>query len=405
MVCLYTALVLLQIVALITARSVVVDVKADWPRYSTSYVAEVAEFIAAESRPWFWIYVDSVCTQSERIERILISSTSSDDSTSGLDDLQALAFELGAEIVPDSFHGFMDTLIGLNAYAPMLRFFESMAQHFGNPCNGRAFVALYPSDKVVCNIADLKFHLSSSSWNASFQVVEHDWDHLYPTSLDNEQPSQLAVLYGSLGTSSFCAFHDSLSKEASSPSTRIRYAVRHSFAGVEKISEETRIQGYGVFLDTKNMEYKNYDDSKGDVASSTDSSGGDLVSFLADEEVLGVNFATLASRYPNLHSELSVLRAELREKAAGAASEMKVWKMKDLGLQTLQLLRSVPSAQVIEKLEDIVSNFPMHAPAISAVRVSNSVRDDVILAARLACVSYEQFVSQWSTRGFVWSYI
>ena len=51
--------------------------------------------------------------------------------------------------------------------------------------------------------------------------------------------------------------------------------------------------------------------------------------------------------------------------------------MKDLGLQTLQAIRS--SSDPISKMTDLLHNFPQRASALSAMKVQGKVRDDMNL--------------------------
>lgn len=51
-----------------------------------------------------------------------------------------------------------------------------------------------------------------------------------------------------------------------------RYVLRHFIPGTSEKTTPTALQGYGIYLDIKNMEYKNIDDSGsggGKYASST----------------------------------------------------------------------------------------------------------------------------------------
>ena len=50
--------------------------------------------------------------------------------------------------------------------------------------------------------------------------------------------------------------------------------------------------------------------------------------------------------------------------------------MKDLGLQTAQAIAA--SSDPIEKLGDIVHGFPMHAPALSSIKVQGDLRENLI---------------------------
>ena len=60
---------------------------------------------------------------------------------------------------------------------------------------------------------------------------------------------------------------------------------------------------------------------------------------------------------------------------------MKVWKMQDLGLQTLQLVRTAATqgtpAQAMSRLQELVHNFPRLASMVSATKVSASLKEEV----------------------------
>lgn len=98
----------------------------------------------------------------------------------------------------------------------------------------------------------------------------------------------------------------------------------------------TPLQGYGVVLDVKNMEYKNYDPSAtpteggsgGDGSTEGEGAhGDDGLSVIEGEEIGGVVLSTLVSRRPELRRELGMLRQALLEEAGsggGESEELKV---------------------------------------------------------------------------------
>lgn len=87
------------------------------------------------------------------------------------------------------------------------------------------------------------------------------FDHIYPANTTTaEPPKVVATLYSAIGTSEFAGFHALLKPRAQKG--EIRYVVRHFVPGIDDPrSVKTLLQGYGVYLDIKNMEYKNLDES------------------------------------------------------------------------------------------------------------------------------------------------
>lgn len=253
----------------------------------------------------------------------------------------------------------------------------------------------YPGGEISCTAFTASSRSSSSSSGINDIASESDaasWDHIYdpapssssPSSASTSSPSTYlgikAVLYGAVGSSSFCNLHKSLVPMATSG--QIKYSARHAFPGLEPVTRDMRLQGYGVFLDIKNMEYKNFDDSKPKAASSGPAgdagNSNEVISFPEGEEIGGIIFSKLLERHPSLSGELNMLREELIEKTAGSSDSMKVWKMKDLGLQALQSIMTTTHTSPVNRLEEIAQNFPMHASSLSSVKVNPDLRNTVL---------------------------
>ena len=79
---------------------------------------------------------------------------------------------------------------------------------------------------------------------------------------------KVIFVYGVLGSSSFCNLHNQIIKNEYLKNGNTKYIFRHAYPGfvnstINTINHNKKysLQGYGVFLDIKNMEYKNVDDS------------------------------------------------------------------------------------------------------------------------------------------------
>ena len=313
------------------ARSVNVDVRAAWPRFALTSLAEVAEFVGEQSKDNFWKFVDAACDNTQRIDQAAASS-----SQESVIDIQSFAFDSGANLVPKSMHALMETTVGLGAYAPAVRFFEVLAAPYGNPCHGESYVVVYPGGSIHCTYEDIDFSAIDLS-NIILDVSvdgEASWDHAYVNNNEIESDVKV-ILYGALGTSSFCTFHKQLLIGAQNKS--YSYSIRYAFPGMKPLTNDTVLQGFGVFLDIKNMEYKTIDDSELLKSSSTDtttSSSEDentilnsKISFPEGEEVNGIIFSKLLERKPHLAKELNMLKIELESQSADSTSQdMKVHK-------------------------------------------------------------------------------
>lgn len=405
----------------VNARHVSVDVKAPWSRYAATFPAEVSEFLAEESDDMFWKYVDAMCVKSEEID-VYYGETESSNS------LQTLAFEVAESILPRSLHSLMNTVIGLNTYAPAVEFFKSMASPYSEPCGDRSFVVSFPGGRVSCDVHEALENTQVARRQGStymdlsyYSSDSYEWDHVYSSSsgandmsggeesaISNTDGGHL-VLYGAIGSSSFCSLHTEI-KSAIKRSGGggggglLKYSARHTFPGQTPLSTSTRLQGYGVFLDIKNMEYKNVDDKKegdteGDTGTGTKSSPDtsssvgkdgdeDLLEIAEGEIIAGVNLATLSKARPELDKQqLSSLKSDLLQAQELAITRdegqnqgnMKIWKMKDLGLQT-----------TVSVIKNKVSKASC---VVHALPYSFSCHHHLIGSCLLSCLAYIPFSS------------
>ncbi len=245
---------------LVSAREVFVDVSAPWPVYGTETLVEVGEMVsstltesgAVEGESFktniaYWKYLKGLCAQHTTIDAAL--------SPLDRQTLDQIAFTAAQGIISPALYPLTETMVKLGQYSASSPFFQSLSPAGGgeDPCsNSSAFVVTSgKEDSIRCD--------PSAPYPASGEGVNHgsdEWDH----TLIGKEGGAHYTLYGTPGTSSFCAHLTSLTTalnngEASSVS------IRPSFHGLTQISKDRSLQGYGVFLDIKNMEYKNVDDS------------------------------------------------------------------------------------------------------------------------------------------------
>jgi hypothetical protein len=100
-------------VQLSAARNINIDVEAQWPRHSTSFVLELSEFLSDQSPASYWSYVDKMCLNTAKVDDVLsISSAQSNENDAAkLHDLDSFAFATASEIVSTSMHSLMRTMV------------------------------------------------------------------------------------------------------------------------------------------------------------------------------------------------------------------------------------------------------------------------------------------------------
>ena len=359
----------------VRSRNIQVDVKSsNWPRYSISFISEIAEALNDIDPKLLVDFVDILCSRTDIVHKIDANihhnHTLSNLDSEILAELQVQIVDISENIAPKSMHSLMDTLIGIGAYTPTVKFFQAIAEPYGNPCNGNAFIVIFPN-KILCHVPEKIMSVES---NDNF-VNEESWDHFYYKSGDYTNLPRI-ILYGVVGSSSFCTLHNDILNNNYDKT----YSFRHAFPGMETITNDMRLQGYGVVLDIKNMEYKNVDDRKHDNIENNNSIVEETISFVDGEEIDGLIFSTIYKNRPDLEKELTLLKDDLVNN--NNKESMKLWKMKDLGLQTVVAIIKAANngtannnIQGLTKFEDIVHNFPMQAPSISSIKFDNFFRE------------------------------
>ena len=416
---------LLLVPVAVDARSVEFSLTADWPTWALSPLQEAAEFLTSEvegDESLLWTLVDELetnyaHTQFDKAAKAEVFVAEE------LDGVWAQTLNQTSPLLHPLSHSLLHLYLSLRSYSPTLELHRSLRK-------GPAFDAALLADsesgcvegvstswallstgpgeegQVVCQAEKLAALLSSSPSPASSTTAAADeedhrvleFDHLYPTASGaaSSSPSPLVVtLYAALGTSEFASFHSLLAPKAAAG--ELRYVLRHFVpAGSEASTTSTALQGYGIYLDIKNMEYTNIDDSPAAGIGAGAGAGGDAGgseregAIADDEDVSGVLFAKLLEREPTLTAELRQLRANLQKEAAEVANtantNMKVWRMRDFGLQAAQTIAT--SKDPLRKLQELAQNFPSHASRLSSLKVTEDFREGAMAGLQVQLLGY-----------------
>lgn len=221
-------------------------------------------------------------------------------------------------------------------------------------------------------------------------VEAYPFDAIHPRSAPRassgaSSTSRLVVVYGLPGSARFAAMHRVVEEALAGREggEELEYVAR-AVAAPASYQLPTRVPGFGVALDIKNMEYRALDDRAVAEEDEEDEEGEDSAAGSEEEEdeeeeVAGILFSRLASRYPALGPRLEVARKELAAREAEAKEEdLKVWDMKDLGLQATQYaLAGSTGPRRLRRLQRIAQDFPKHARGLSRMRVEKSLRRSV----------------------------
>lgn len=225
-------------------------------------------------------------------------------------------------------------------------------------------------------------------------------EELRPTNRDGND-SIIAILYGQFGTTAFASLYRSLKD------LDVAFVVRHMghvpyeeevtlMNGAPSRAVPTALQGYGVRLDIRNVEYKAFDDGvvdsskHGDAEPDWNEVGHHPAHPSRREYLAGVNLSLLLGRFHNvdgpLASDLLMLQTALiQSHPSQLRSESIVppaWQRRPLSLQAATVIASSPDP--LETLRGVSENLPSVAHSLSNVQVPDSLEDLAEEASTLA---------------------
>lgn len=206
------------------------------------------------------------------------------------------------------------------------------------------------------------------------------WHH---AGFNHSDPSIVAaVLYAPIGHPCSASF-DAALRLVADTNAQVAYAWRPQLpescaaaapCGSLGADAPLDLAGFGVELAIKNMEYNARDDSGAGKLGSDEqhgpNSGGDGLDDGPDV-VAGFSFSKLIRRKPGLRQELVTFRDNLLA-SSSQEQALKVWDLKDLGLQATQ--RIAAASDPLHLLREVSQNFPMLVEAMSRARVDDSLR-------------------------------
>ncbi|MEW5302056.1 MAG: hypothetical protein WDW36_004866 [Sanguina aurantia] len=340
----------------------------------TSYSLEAAEFLAEQGQELYWAYVESVLDS-----RPLTASHDPEQCWNHiLDQASALVSPSVAKVVP--------LVLASRQYSAKLEMFRQLALEANQgDLVSCCFVSL--GGQLITDPAQLRSQLDrmdSSDGSKAIPEQLYQFDHVH-NAVAQGSKAPAAVLYGAPGTACFAGMHHLL--RASADAQQVRYAHRPLLRNI--CQEESapclrlgtqgvlQLPGYGVEAALKNMEYSAMDDKNKAAAAAAagdaepaDGAGGpsDALGI-----VKGFDFDALATRKPLLRQELLTLRDQLQ--SANEDEVLKVWDLKDVGLQATQ--RILAASDPLGLLTEISQNFPSLVSSLSRQPVNASLRNAV----------------------------
>ena len=384
--CLLAVLSLLGILAAVTgSRTVTASLSAPWASIPSSPVLEASEIISdpkqGGERQNFWTFLKAYVEPEPGADTPAMS-------------YEDAAVSAGETTLSGPALDVFRLAINVHSGAPLVQLHDSIAREQlrgQTKCADGAFAQVVVDGKgCACSPQDVAALLESTpaSEEEAPNVTVYDFDHVYPIGEENlgggGDKGTYVVLYGTIGERLFHEFHDTLVPLVESAG--IQYLVRHApflRAGAQK---KTFLKGFGVTLDLKSMEYKALDDrvlqnDEGDEVLDGDEVGTVNSENVDDEDleddIDGFVFSRILVRRPRLAGGLRAFREHLLASASddSGSGEIKVWDMKNLGLQAAQKI--MKSKNRLWQLQNVAQNFPVHAKALTKMKVRMKIKKAV----------------------------
>ncbi|GMH34056.1 hypothetical protein BSKO_01890 [Bryopsis sp. KO-2023] len=342
------------------SKGVSVSISSGWR--GTPLVLEAAEFVGDERSASFWEYAE-ILAGNEPLGGEDSSCWTKIHKTAARGLSKKLSAVLGLSLA-------------LRQYSAKLQMFRQIWEGaLGENSLGCCSVMVDGSD-VARSIEELAAVLSSPRTSTRKETV-FEFDHVYAGGA-NRESDRVATLYGALGTKCFAEFHGYLSKKSMDGDLLYIYRPILNQGCSEEyldpcvefgIGEDLALPGFGIEMALKSTEYSAVDEKEKEKEFEE---GGGEESKLG--EVDGFMFDRLVERKPHLEQELLTFRDHLVS-MSDTDADLKVWEMKDLGLQVSQ--RIIQASDPFSLMSEISQNFPSLAASLSRLNPDSDLRKHV----------------------------
>eukprot|EP00741_Cyanophora_paradoxa_P018418 tig00000204_g17782.t1 len=249
---------------------------------------------------------------------------------------------------------------------------------------GAAWATVGSEERVAGSAAELEAALGSATADGSSpRLYEHD-HVLRPPGSGASTP--LVVLYGRLGSPALAPLYAAaaaLAKQGKAIVVLRHFRDCSSSSPGQSVGKPMALQGYGVEMAIKNMEYIAIDDANVtgkavDMEAEGASSDADASSAV-QEGVESYLFEALIKKKPSRRAALAALREEV---ASGAMASRRLTEkqLRELGIQAAQAVGSAEDP--LRLLRDVAWNAPLLAPVLYRLGVDSAVRQEVAATGR-----------------------
>jgi len=327
--------------ASVCSKTVNVDLRPGWALpYSTKqlFAAQLAEGVFQLAPNKFWTILKQFPPEGFSEKEMLFQVSEGLDS----DTRQLLEWALSS-----------------NHFLPKITAYHDLVPKRFEACD---FVLFQPHSRAYCcECTGSGFETITS--NSSDRFLASD---KFSPECPTRGPKDV-VMYANVLSRRFHNYFASLLSSCGSSIDSI--AFRPWFPKGQSENSSVSLQGYGIELAIKNMEYKVLDDKEVSLDLESLGSSEDEV------DIEGFYFQKLMNRNPELIEQLQKLKQALLAKAS---QELKVWDLKNLGLQFLDRVLKQPKESRLQTAVELAQTFPAYASSLAKSAFDASISEDVM---------------------------
>ncbi|KYQ99832.1 glycosyltransferase [Tieghemostelium lacteum] len=332
-----------------SSKLVHVSLLSNWGFTPLHY--ESAEFINKQDKKLYWKFIDSFVDTINSKKREQLRDK----------DIYELILQSSRDVVDSNTFEFLKLNLAQRTMSPKVEVYRqlSIAEKPKDGVHSDWFVyngKMYTDSKDIDSL-----DLSESLVGDNDHQILYEFDHVYSGNVDSTLP--ILILYGDITTEKFQKLHQKAKKF--SDEKKVNYVLRYV---ISESSDKVYLQGYGFELALKNLEYKVMDDSS--IKKDADGQSQKSIT-IPNEDVSGFNFFKLSTRKPELLQKLSTFRSFLLAHSQ-QFDELKVWELKDLGIQTAQ--KVISSSDPLRSLKYISQHFPTLANSLARISVNETLK-------------------------------
>ena len=371
-----------QFVSPLTNRELRAQVVAQsWPTTAQNVYCEAMAYFEEPDRTEFLQQLASIVLQEEEEE------SEAELNETLYERANRLALQAAESLLADT--SLLQFHLAMRAASPFCELHRGLARQQYKSRNNQqqpnnetaapqVMAVVYPTQQMLFSLEELHVVDWESLVRDSKSIASATADLVLPKELvqGKKNASVFVVLYANLGTTDFARTYTWLQQQSANISFVVRHLGAIDYEEDSSVAEPTVLQGYGVRLDIRNVEYKVFDDrhasATGDERSSfvnvSDQSITPPLDYLAG---VNCNAAWLADRVKNKRELEAHLWKRHDQRQVQSQIIPPVWQRRQLPLQMTTVIAA--SSNPLQTLEELTQNLPSLASTLVHVKINETV--------------------------------